>query len=73
MWSSKDYWVNAESERNKGLCNSEGTRTLAGVGPDIKIGLFTCEGARTLVNVGSDINSIVKEQGQWLVLDLTSK
>lgn len=57
MWSSKDYWVNAESERNKGLCNSEGTRTLAGVGPDIKIGLFTCEGARTMVNARSDINT----------------
>ena len=30
---------------------------MAGVGLDIKIGLFTCEGARTMVNARSDINT----------------
>lgn len=50
---------------------------MVGVGLDINIGLFTCGVART---IGSTLDpretrgyAIVKEQGHWLVLDLTSK
>lgn len=59
------------------IFSSEGTRTVVGVGLDSNIGLFTCGVARA---VGSTLDpretmgyAIVKEQGHWLVLDLTSK